>query len=394
MYFKSFAECLGILLVSMVLLLPGTVLAQDNPQWETEPTKPEEVPARIPETEAEKKFDKVFTEWKEMLSGMREVRTAAQNAEDAELPALQKKYDEYLALGESIIPRLRDTAIAVYAESPNEDNQISRWLSTIGNDLVAKDQFEAAKPALDALVEGKTTDPSVYNSAAVVAFIQNDYELAKSLFEEAASKGGLTSFSQRLAMELENYQRYWEREKSLREAAENAEGEDRLPQVKIVVENRGEITLELYENEAPETVANFIHLIEKGFYDGRTFHRVIGNFMVQGGCPKGDGTGGPGYEIFCECVNENHRKHFAGSLSMAHAGRDTGGSQFFLTLVTTPDLDGKHTVFGRIIEGFDVLAKIQRRDPDKPEDLAKMPDKIEKIEVLFKRNHVYQPNKK
>jgi cyclophilin family peptidyl-prolyl cis-trans isomerase len=114
--------------------------------------------------------------------------------------------------------------------------------------------------------------------------------------------------------------------------------------------------------------------------------------MAQGGCPKGDGTGGPDYKIRCECYQDNARMHFRGSLSMAHSGRDTGGSQFFLTFVPASHLNGKHTVFGRVIEGMDVLAKLRRIDPEdkgsKPD-----PDKILKAEVVRKRDHEYKPNK-
>ena len=148
---------------------------------------------------------------------------------------------------------------------------------------------------------------------------------------------------------------------------------------------------ELFENEAPNTVANFISLVEKGFYDGLTFHRVLPGFMAQGGCPNGTGTGGPGYSIPCECYQENHRLHFRGSLSMAHAGRDTGGSQFFLTFRPTKQLDGKHTVFGRVIKGMDVLPQIQRRDPESPNPPT--PDKIIEAKVLRKRDHPYEPKK-
>jgi len=93
--------------------------------------------------------------------------------------------------------------------------------------------------------------------------------------------------------------------------------------------NKGIIVLELFENEAPDTVGNFISLVEKKFYDDKTFHRVLQHFMAQGGCPKGDGTGGPGYQIYCECYKPDYRRHFRGSLSMAHAGRDTGARSFF-----------------------------------------------------------------
>ena len=108
--------------------------------------------------------------------------------------------------------------------------------------------------------------------------------------------------------------------------------------------SKGVITLDLFDQEAPETVANFIKLAKAGFYNGLTFHRVIRDFVIQGGCPQGTGGGGPGYNIKCEI---NKEKHLPGTLSMAHRGKDTGGSQFFITHTATPHLDGVHTVFGR-----------------------------------------------
>ena len=107
---------------------------------------------------------------------------------------------------------------------------------------------------------------------------------------------------------------------------------------------KGDICIEFFDEDAPNTVKNFRDLIQDGFYDGLTFHRVIPNFVIQGGCPNGTGTGGPGYHIPCEI---NTQKHLAGSLSMAHAGKDTGGSQFFICHSPQPHLDGVHTVFGK-----------------------------------------------
>lgn len=123
-------------------------------------------------------------------------------------------------------------------------------------------------------------------------------------------------------------------------------------QATIEMEDGNKIEIELYPNEAPGTVANFEKLIQDGFYDGLTFHRVIKGFVSQGGCPKGTGTGGPGYKIKCETAGNPH-KHEAGSLSMAHAGKDTGGSQFFLVHAPQPHLDGLHTVFGKVTSGLD-----------------------------------------
>jgi len=127
----------------------------------------------------------------------------------------------------------------------------------------------------------------------------------------------------------------------------------------IIESDKGNIVLELFEKDAPNTVANFVKLINKGYYNGLKFHRVIPNFMVQGGCPVGNGTGGPGYAIKCE-INPN--KHLTGTLSMAHAGKDTGGSQFFITHSPQPHLDGVHTVFGQVIEGMDVVNAIRQGD--------------------------------
>lgn len=126
----------------------------------------------------------------------------------------------------------------------------------------------------------------------------------------------------------------------------------------IMETEKGTIHIDLFDQDAPNTVKNFVDLSEKGFYDGLNFHRVIPNFVIQGGCPKGNGTGGPGYKIKCE-INPN--KHLAGSLSMAHAGRDTGGSQFFICHSPQPHLDGVHTVFGRT-EDMDVVNAIRQGD--------------------------------
>jgi peptidyl-prolyl cis-trans isomerase B (cyclophilin B) len=125
--------------------------------------------------------------------------------------------------------------------------------------------------------------------------------------------------------------------------------------------NDAVVEIELFEKEAPGTVENFVSLINKGFYDGLTFHRVIPGFVAQGGCPNGTGTGGPGYTIKCETENNPHI-HEVGALSMAHAGKDTGGSQFFICYDSFPHLDGVHTVFGKVVSGMDHVFNIQQGD--------------------------------
>jgi len=126
---------------------------------------------------------------------------------------------------------------------------------------------------------------------------------------------------------------------------------------------KGLMKVEFFEKDAPGTVKNFVDLSKKGFYDGLTFHRVIPNFVIQGGCPQGSGMGGPGYKIKCETSGGN-QYHDKGVLSMAHAGKDTGGSQFFIchSRENTAHLDRVHTVFGKVYEGLDVIDKIKQGD--------------------------------
>ena len=124
--------------------------------------------------------------------------------------------------------------------------------------------------------------------------------------------------------------------------------------------DRGPIRVELFADKAPLTVANFVNLAQRGFYDGLTFHRVIPDFMIQGGCPKGTGTGGPGYRF--EDETANGVRHERGVLSMANAGPNTNGSQFFITHIKTDWLDGKHTVFGKVLEGMETVDAVKQGD--------------------------------
>jgi len=132
-------------------------------------------------------------------------------------------------------------------------------------------------------------------------------------------------------------------------------------QIATISTEKGNFTVELYAQQAPGTVENFVKLANAKFYDGLTFHRCIPNFVIQGGCPDGTGRGGPGYNIKCETAGNPH-KHVRGALSMAHAGKDTGGSQFFVVRQPQPHLDGKHTVFGQVTDNVDLVDTIAEGD--------------------------------
>ena len=140
---------------------------------------------------------------------------------------------------------------------------------------------------------------------------------------------------------------------------------------------KGDIVVELFADRAPRTVENFVNLARAGFYDGTTFHRVIGGFMAQGGDPTGTGTGGPGYQ-FADEFHPSLRHDRAGVLSMANAGPGTNGSQFFITYGPTPHLDDRHSVFGRVTGGMDVLNSLRERDPQRDREPG---DRIDTIEI-------------
>jgi cyclophilin family peptidyl-prolyl cis-trans isomerase len=309
---------------------------------------------------------------------------------------IQQQWKELIAKGEQMEPKLIDAAEKAYAESPNTDPEIGAFLIKLLTRSVRTDDYEPGAKVGKLLMENKCAEKQVPNLAGIAAFAVSDFDAAakylgqadKDGYYQSASKDDkLAQMGQFYLQDVGNYKEAWAKEKAIRDTEAKA---DDLPRVALKT-NKGEIVIELFENQAPNAVANFISLVKKGFYNGLAFHRVLPGFMAQGGDPKGDGTGGPGYTIACECARPDHRLHFRGTLSMAHRGRDTGGSQFFLTFVPTPHLDGKHTAFGRVVEGMDVLAKLQRRDPGDPE--APRPDKIIEAKVLRKRAHEYVPQK-
>lgn len=332
-------------------------------------------------------FAEVSAEWATLDKSIGELVDKYPTTPVTERPELVKQYEVLVAKSQALLPELRSAAVAAYETAPNADAAVTqRLVGLLAND-VRTDRYSDALELGNLLLKHNCAEPAVEGLVGSAAYCLDDFETAEIHLKKAEATGTLTPQSDGFLADLEQARTSWSREQTLRKAEAAA---DDLPRVKLQT-TKGDIVIELYENEAPQAVANFINLVEKKYYDGLTFHRVLPGFMAQGGCPDGTGGGGPGYRIPCECHQENHRDHFRGTLSMAHAGKDTGGSQFFLTFRRTAHLDGRHTVFGRVIEGLDVLADLQRRDPSgrgQPE-----PDKIVKAETLRKRGHEYVPTK-
>jgi len=335
-------------------------------------------------------FKKHYSAWKSTLSQMRELQARYAVAKDEDKPEMRKRFDDLIVEGNSLVEKVTQAAEAAYQANPNNDSEPAEFISTAASRAYAHEEYEVAYRWYKMLFDQGYSRAQALEPAAGAAFCVNDFDLAEKLFKQSAVKNKRDKqqeppVEQKWAEVVGQYKKYWEQEKALREKETKA---DDLPRVKIQT-TQGEIVIELFENEAPNTVANFINLVEKKYYDGTPFHRVIRQFMAQGGDPTGTGRSGPGYQIPCECYQPNHRLHFRGTLSMAHAGRDTGGSQFFLTFVPTDHLNGKHTVFGRVVEGMDVLAKLHRTEPPSPGQV----DKIVAATVVRKRPHEYVPRK-
>jgi cyclophilin family peptidyl-prolyl cis-trans isomerase len=321
-----------------------------------------------------------------MLAQLAELQEKYQKAAENEKAAIEKEYGTIAAKGETLSERLKKATEAAYAADPTHQ-EVSQLLSRMAAIAFRSDQYEEAERLARLGLEHKPTDQQFAGIAANTAFNLHKFLDVEPIVKNAIGKGALPKEIQQLLADARQYVSLWAQEQKVRAAEAKA---DDLPRVKLQT-TKGDIVVELFENQAPNTVANFISLVEKRFYDGVPFHRVIAGFMAQGGDPTGTGTGGPGYRFKDELQNPDTRMHFRGSLSMANSGPDTNGSQFFLTFRPTPHLNGRHTVFGRVIEGFDVLARLNRVEPSEAGGPPPNADKIVKATVVRKRDHEYKP---
>jgi len=345
-------------------------------------------------------FRTLHAQMNTLLAELAQLQIQYRTANEDKRADIQQEWKDLIAKGQKLEPKLIKAAEKAYREAPNADKQIVAFLVKLLEEEVQADDYEPAARIGRLLMDNKCDVKGVANLAGIAAFAVSDFDAAEKYLSVARSQGYYNSVPKKdeeiatigasYLKAVPHYKKAWAKEKAIRAREAKA---DNLPRV-LLKTTKGDIEIELFEDQAPNAVANFISLVQSGFYKDVTFHRVIKGFMAQGGDPTGGGSGGPGYSIACECYQPNHREHFRGTLSMAHAGRDTGGSQFFLTFVPTPHLDGMHTAFGRVIGGMDVLAKIQRRDPRDKE--APRPDKILEAKVsksIRKRPSEYKPQK-
>ncbi|GHT09590.1 hypothetical protein FACS1894170_00330 [Planctomycetales bacterium] len=361
-------------------------------------------------------FIKEFTKFRELGKKLTALKIEYQDAKPDRQQAIDAEYPKLYQSGVELHKNLLKLAMEAHQEAPNRNLYVSNLLySTVEWDFNRENYEESVSVFRELLKGGIGQETEIlYAFAGMSAFLTMNLAEAEKWITKAEENDNLTkavkAIGQRgekgkqnvqslVAMlnKLPEFKVAWTREQEIRKAEQEAGEKDlnqKLPRVEIET-TKGKIVLELFENEAPNTVANFVNLVEKGFYNGTPFHRVLPLFMAQGGDPTGTGSGGPGYSIDDECGPKypNMRRHFRGSISMANAGPNTNGSQFFLTFVPTSFLDGRHTVFGRVVDGFEVLADIQRIDPEDKEGVIPEVDKIVTAKVLNKREHPYTPKK-
>jgi cyclophilin family peptidyl-prolyl cis-trans isomerase len=368
----------GLFALSIATLVSA---ASTSPRIQAQPAAVASDPAAV-----KAEFDSANKAMKEVV-GELAVLEAKYHQPGANKAALEGRFRELAGKGHAAGQRLERAAFALVEVDP-QHKEAASTCGAIAAAALQSDDPARAFDVVERLAAIGAADGQVALIGASAALVMNRPDKADAWLDRAEATGGSPERIVDLRRMLERDRVKMEAEMAAREADSAA---DDLPQVKIAT-SEGDVVVELFENEAPNTVANFVSLVDKGYYDGTPFHRVIGGFMAQGGDPTGTGTGGPGYTIECECAKPEARKHFLGSLSMAHAGRNTGGSQFFLTFRPTEHLDGRHTVFGRVIEGFDVLPRLVRTQDGEGRTMPGVePSTIVKAEVVRRRDHPYQP---
>jgi len=359
---------------------------------EEAPAKPEAAPETTTEAaapvDAKAEWDKLSARKMEIALALADLKKRFETAPVEQKRAIRETYQELIEeFMLQVSPSMEELAEEIFEKEP--DNQEAA-------EFVIQNAWKTGKYSLiikivERLLEQGYESETVLVYGGTAYFAENQFEQAVELLSKT---DGATPMDRNLGEPLlavaQKYLSLWEKEKAVQELEAMAAEGDELPRVELTT-SKGKILVELFENEAPNTVANFISLVESGFYNGIKFHRVIPNFVVQAGDPRSKseeastGPDGPGYTIKCECYQENARMHFAGSLSMALKGKDTGNSQFFITHLPTPWLNAiddspyNHTVFGRVLEGLDIVRNIEQDDV------------IEAATVIRKRDHEYKP---
>ena len=356
----------------------------------------------------QKQFNEAYDDWRNTVRQLHKVRVnyvGANSSDEAE--TLREEYSDLITKGNQQLEIVLPLALQLFKENgthtwkvddpPSAQIDLDYLITQIQNHLFEKGRFDQAFDLGAALLKNNSENRLADYTRRRAGLLTNRFIDIGNFavdFEDEMEK--LPAIEKNLMRILPQIGEAFEVEKLLRQRDDAA---DDLPHVQLKT-TKGTVVFELFENEAPDTVGNFISLVEKNFYDGLIFHRVIDRFMVQGGAYTDKKENKPvGYQIYDEHKKKGIRLHYRGSLSMAKTDApNSGGSQFFVCLVPTPGLNGKHTVFGRVISGMDVFDRItrtQRLTEDGEEEMLPdaVRDKIISATLIRKRDHEYKPNR-
>ena len=407
-------SCVGLSVLA-VAQTPDSAKSENPPE-----TKQLPAPPLVDEPISVSRLAAASQEMRTYLKKMRVLAVKYHLTETSrETKELGAEWRKMLAGGHRVHDAMIQAAVSDFREKPDLKGEAGVFLTQLAGRNADADRYDNMFEIVQLLKEHGANDRTFDLCYALTAVANNQYAAAKPHLEVAAKN--LESGAEELAKaqkvsdeerkmvakklvqtyemvkdfaRTEFYEKLWEEELKAREA--DAAGEP-LPRV-LIETTKGEVVVELFENNAPNTVANFIELCEKGYYDGLPFHRVLTHFMAQGGDPARDGTGGPGYCIPTELNGKTDRNFFRGTLAMAMSNLpNSAGSQFFICYVPRSNLNGKYVAFGRVVEGMNTLSDLAHIDPDDKEaennTRQDWPDDIVSTKVLRKRAHAYKVTK-
>lgn len=384
----------GLLAAGGLVLLPTTpAVAQEASVGEAA-----EDPLDIEAEQAA--YRAAVEEWKDTIAKMQEAALRFHNGTQETEQKYLTQYRELSEQGRDQFDRAVRAATRLLANDPKPDSEYANFLLAATRYRFDRDWYELTGEAAEALMAAGVEERRLPEIAGVSFWATNRFERVAEHLQKAIETGFIDPKHRQLLQSVNPYQTLWERERQFREEARER---DDLPQVRITT-TRGDLVVELFEDQAPNTVANFITLVEQGFYEGLTFHQVIPSQIAMTGDSTGDASGNAGYRIADESDREDARATFRGSLVMAKLADprsstgqtlpNSASSQFFFTFMPLPWVNREHTVFGRVIEGIGTLAAITRVDPTTKKEEAEpegTPDRILNMEVIRKRSHEYQP---
>jgi cyclophilin family peptidyl-prolyl cis-trans isomerase len=348
--------------------------------------------------ELQKNYDVAIEELRVALKTIK--RTGADYYQNKSTVAYEyrEKWEAEAVVAENAYKKVREAAFALFFNLKNPDTELMQVIQLMSQKLIAQGQLTTCYDVTQKLLDLNPGDPELTKMMGQISILTNDFDFARKFYQTQKSEIDSFGMAEKgLYNSIETLGTRFKRELELRES--DAQGEE-LPRA-IVKTTKGTFVIELFENQAPDTVGNFVNLVESGFYDSIIFHRVLRNILADTGRWTMDRAQPVGYTIYDESKRPDARHHFRGSVSMVlnHDEENSGAAEFRIMLVPGPNLDGRNTVFGRVISGLSVLDSIQETytidEEERTEEFIAdvTPDMIESITVERLRKHEYEPNR-